>query len=67
MGTAFAPGSYRGKSVCVQREMDYNAYCQFFFALVSEKKIRKLKGGSFELLRMVWISLNFHGSVQGGR
>lgn len=67
VGTAFIPGSLWRKSVCVQREMDFNAYCQFFFALVSEKKIRKLRGGSFELLRMVWISLNFHGSAQGGR
>lgn len=38
-----------------------------FFAFVSEKKIRWLKGGSFELLRMIWISLSFHGSLWGSR
>lgn len=37
-GKALAPGSYRRKSVCVQREIDLNVNCQFFFALVSEEK-----------------------------
>lgn len=55
------------KSVYVQREMDFNAFCQFSFAFVSEKKIRSLKGGSFELLRMIWTSRSFPGSGQGSR
>lgn len=45
--------------------MDFNVYCRFFFAFISEKTINELKGGSFELLRGIWISLNCPGSVQG--
>lgn len=37
-GESCCSRSYRGKPVCVQREMGFNAFCQFSFAFISEKK-----------------------------